>query len=121
MIYKGMMVSDTPNLVIAFGYTNASWTLKVDLTANYLCKLINYMDRKGYDVVVPKAEPVLSDEPFLNLNSGYIQRAKSALPKQGARRPWRVYQNYFADAMATRFGRIEDGVLQFHRKNTEQD
>ena len=113
MIYKGMMVSDVPNLIYAFGYTNASWTLKVDLTANYLCKLLGYMDRKGYAVVVPGKESVLSEEPFLNLNSGYVQRARSVLPKQGKRRPWRVYQSYLVDMLATRFGRIADGVLRF--------
>lgn len=70
MIYKGMMVSDVPSLIYAFGYTNASWTLKVDLTANYLCKLLNFMDRKGYDVVIPEKENQESDESFLNLSSG---------------------------------------------------
>ena len=113
MIYKGMMVSDLPNFIYAFGYTNASWTLKVDLTANYLCKLLNYMDRKGYDVVIPQRENLESDEDFLNLSSGYIQRAKSILPKQGKKRPWRVYQNYLVDMLATRFGRIRDSVLKF--------
>ncbi|GAA4394801.1 NAD(P)/FAD-dependent oxidoreductase [Nibrella viscosa] len=117
MIYKGMMVSDVPNLVYAFGYTNASWTLKVDLTANYTCKLLNYMDRHGYDVVIPAKQNVMSEEPFLNLNSGYIQRAGNVLPKQGAKRPWRVYQSYLVDMFATRFGRIADGVLQFQRKS----
>ena len=113
MIYKGMMVSDLPNFIYAFGYTNASWTLKVDLTANYLCKLLNYMDRKGYYVVIPKRENLESDEDFLNLSSGYIQRAKTILPKQGKRRPWKVYQNYLVDMLATRFGRIRDSVLKF--------
>ncbi|XWW43628.1 NAD(P)/FAD-dependent oxidoreductase [Fibrella sp. USSR17] len=116
MIYKGMMVSDVPNLAYAFGYTNASWTLKVDLTANYICKLLNYMDRHQYEVVKPAKQAMVSEEPFLNLNSSYIQRAASVLPKQGAKRPWRVYQNYLADMLATRFGRIADGVLTFQRK-----
>lgn len=115
MIYKGMMVSELPNFIYAFGYTNASWTLKVDLTANYLCKLLNYMDRKGYDVVVPQRENLASNEDFLNLSSGYIQRAKKILPKQGKRRPWRVYQNYLVDMLATRFGRVKDSVLKFQR------
>jgi len=116
MIYKGMMVSDVPNLAYAFGYTNASWTLKVDLTANYICKLLNYMDRHNYDVVMPAKQNLVSEEPFLNLNSSYIQRAEAVLPKQGAKRPWRVYQNYLADMLATRFGRIADGVLTFKPK-----
>ncbi|MBO0951822.1 flavin-containing monooxygenase [Fibrella forsythiae] len=116
MIYKGMMVSDVPNLAYAFGYTNASWTLKVDLTANYICKLLNYMDRHHYEVVKPIRQNLMSEEPFLNLNSSYIQRAAAVLPKQGAKRPWRVYQNYLADMLTTRFGRIADGVLTFQRK-----
>jgi len=115
MIYKGMMVSDLPNFIYAFGYTNASWTLKVDLTANYLCKLLNYMDRNGYNVVVPQRENQESDEDFLNLSSGYIQRARKILPRQGKRRPWRVYQNYLVDMIATRFGRVKDSVLKFER------
>lgn len=115
MIYKGMMVSDLPNLIYAFGYTNNSWTLKVDLTANYLCKLLNYMDRKGYKTVFPKRQDKASEEPFLNLNSGYIKRATDILPKQGRKRPWRVYQNYIIDMLATRFGKVKDQVLQFER------
>ena len=118
MIYKGMMVSDVPNLIYAFGYTNASWTLKVDLTANYLCKLLAYMDRKGFDVVVPAKEHVISEESFLNLDAGYVRRAAGVLPKQGKRRPWRVYQNYLVDMLSTRFGRIADGVLQFREKES---
>jgi cation diffusion facilitator CzcD-associated flavoprotein CzcO len=113
MIYKGMMVSDVPNLIYAFGYTNASWTLKVDLTANYLCKLLHYMDRKHYQVVYPEKMNEGTEEPFVNLNSGYIQRAKDSLPKQGARRPWRVYQSYLVDMLATRFGRVSDRYLKF--------
>jgi cation diffusion facilitator CzcD-associated flavoprotein CzcO len=115
MIYKGMMVSNVPNLIYAFGYTNNSWTLKVDLTANYTCKLLNYMDRKGYSVVTPTQQEIASEESFLNLDSGYIQRASNVLPKQGKRRPWRVYQNYLVDMLTTRFGRIADGVLRFKK------
>ncbi|HKK74499.1 MAG TPA: NAD(P)/FAD-dependent oxidoreductase [Saprospiraceae bacterium] len=113
LIYKGMMVSGVPNLIYAFGYTNASWTLKVDLTANYLCKLLNYMDRKGHQVVVPIGQLEGTEENFLNLSSGYIQRAKDTLPKQGAHRPWRVYQSYLVDMLATRFGSVADRWLKF--------
>ena len=118
MIYKGMLVSDVPNFSYAFGYTNASWTLKVDLTANYTCKLLNYMDRKGYDVVVPVKQPASSEEPFLNLSSGYIKRAEHILPKQGARKPWRVYQSYLADMLNIRHGKLVDDVLKFEKKTT---
>ncbi|WNB16918.1 flavin-containing monooxygenase [Marivirga arenosa] len=115
MIYKGMMVSNIPNLIYAFGYTNASWTLKVDLTANYLCKLLKYMDKHSYEVVIPHEENAASNESFLNLNSGYIERAKEILPKQGKRRPWRVYQSYLVDMLATRFGKVKDKALQFEK------
>jgi cyclohexanone monooxygenase len=113
MVYKGMMVSDVPNMALAFGYTNASWTLKTDLTANYLCKLLRFMDRKGYTVVVPRRQAGVQAEPFLHFDAGYIKRATHILPHQGSRRPWRVYQNYFMDMMTTRYGRIDDGVLDF--------
>ena len=118
MIYKGMMASNVPNLVFAFGYTNISWTLKVDLTANYACKLLNYMDQRGYSVVFPAKdeEQASSGESFVNLRSGYIQRAASILPKQGKRTPWRVDQNYLVDMLSMRFGSIEDGVLQFKKR-----
>ncbi|MEM6299252.1 MAG: NAD(P)/FAD-dependent oxidoreductase, partial [Bacteroidota bacterium] len=113
MVYKGMMMSGLPNFIYAFGYTNASWTLKVDLTANYLCKLINHMDKKGYSVVVAEEQGQETEEDFLNLSSGYIKRAKSVLPRQGAERPWRNYQNYLVDMLATRWGSVQNRVLKF--------
>jgi monooxygenase len=113
MVYKGMMISDVPNLAIAFGYTNASWTLKSDLTAGYVCRLLNYMDSKNYRVVVPQRETDVEPEPFLNFNSGYVLRAGDLLPKQGSRKPWRVHQNYLKDMLTIRYGRINDGVLRF--------
>jgi cation diffusion facilitator CzcD-associated flavoprotein CzcO len=115
MVYKGMMISDLPNFIYAFGYTNASWTLKVDLTANYLCKLINKMERKGYDVVIPERPEEASEEDFLNLSSGYIRRARAILPKQGKKRPWKVVQNYLVDMLATRFDRLNDSALKFRK------
>jgi cation diffusion facilitator CzcD-associated flavoprotein CzcO len=113
MVYKGMMLSDVPNLIYTFGYTNASWTLKADLTANYLCKLLNYMSRKNYSVVMPQKNTSVGEENFLNLSSGYIERAQSILPKQGKKRPWRVYQNYLVDMLTTRFGNIKNRALKF--------
>lgn len=113
LIYKGMMLSNVPNLITAFGYTNASWTLKVDLTANYLCKLLNYIDAKGYNIVVPTSNEIPTDESFVTLNSGYIQRASKILPKQGKKLPWRVYQNYFIDKFIMSYGKVNDGVLKF--------
>jgi cation diffusion facilitator CzcD-associated flavoprotein CzcO len=117
MVYKGMMFSDVPNFAIAFGYTNASWTLKTDLTANYVCKLLRYMDKKGYAVVTPRKQFNVASEPLVNFNSGYIRRADSILPKQGSHRPWRVYQNYLMDMLTTRYGCIADGVLEFKSKH----
>ncbi|WP_151637716.1 flavin-containing monooxygenase [Noviherbaspirillum aerium] len=116
MAYKGMMLSDVPNLAMAFGYTNASWTLKADLTAEYVCRLLRYMDRHGKPIAVPRREPGVEPVPFLSFTSGYVQRAQHLLPQQGARAPWQVYQNYLKDLLTIRFGRIADGVMRFGAK-----
>ncbi|HXU98882.1 MAG TPA: NAD(P)/FAD-dependent oxidoreductase [Caulobacteraceae bacterium] len=114
--YKGMMYSGVPNLASSFGYTNASWTLKADLTAEYLCRLLNHMLRHGYSECRPSdAAPDLEAEPWLSLTSGYVARAVDRLPKQGKKIPWRVHQNYALDLMAFRFGALEDGVMKFSR------
>ena len=113
MAYKGMMFSDVPNLISTFGYTNASWTLKADLTARFVCRLLRYMDRHGHAVAVAHRDPLVEALPFLDFSSGYVQRAVGALPKQGARKPWRLYQNYVLDLLQLRFGRIDDGTLTF--------
>jgi monooxygenase len=115
MVYKGMMMSGLPNFIYAFGYTNASWTLKVDLTANYLCRLIRYMDKRKYTSVVPVAPGNARETDFLNLSSGYIQRAKAVLPKNGTQKPWKVYQNYVLDMLNIRYARIRNKYLQFKR------
>lgn len=114
LLYKGMMYSDVPNLASAFGYTNASWTLKCDLTCEYVCRLINYMDRHNYRQCMPhNADPKLEAIPHLEFSSGYVQRALPSMPKQGSRRPWRLYQNYALDIVSLRFGKIDDGVMQY--------
>jgi cyclohexanone monooxygenase len=118
MVYKGMMLSDVPNFAIAFGYTNASWTLKTDLTAGYICRLLNYMDRHGYAIAVPRREKDVQPQPFLNFSSGYVQRAGHVLPQQGSRKPWQVYQNYLQDMLTIRYGRIDDGVMHFGSKGS---
>ena len=98
MNYKGMMYSDVPNLASAFGYTNASWTLKCDLTCEYVCRVLNYMDRHGYKQCVPhNVDPSIEQLPVLDFSSGYVQRALATLPKQGSKQPWRLYQNYAFD------------------------
>ncbi len=120
MLYKGAMLEGVPNFAFAVGYTNASWTLKCDLTARFVSRLLNFMARKSLASVVPQAAPgATADEPMLNLKSGYIERAAAALPRQGARAPWRVHQNYARDLFAFRTGRMKDGVLQFGAKSPD--
>jgi cation diffusion facilitator CzcD-associated flavoprotein CzcO len=118
MSYKGMMYSDVPNLASSFGYTNASWTLKCDLTCEYVCRILNYMDKRGIAYGVPrKTDPTLTEEPWLDFSSGYVQRALDQLPRQGSKRPWKLYQNYALDLMTLRFGAVDDGSMEFHRKS----
>ena len=112
--YKGMMLSGVPNLALAFGYTNASWTLKCDLTCAYVCRLLNHMDARGYAACVPEvSDPAIGEEPFIDFSSGYVRRAIDKFPKQGSRPPWRLFQNYALDVLSLRFGQLEDGVLRF--------
>ncbi len=111
--YKGMMLSDLPNLAVAFGYTNASWTLKADLTAAWVCRLLRHMRRHGYRSVLPRRDPTVSEQPLLDFSSGYVVRARDRLAKQGTRAPWRVRQSYLADLLAIRWGRLADGTLRF--------
>ena len=112
--YKAMMFSGVPNLALAMGYTNASWTLKCDLIAEYVCRLLAYMDEHGYRQVTP-VPPGASQElsSVVNLTSGYVQRARARLPKQGARVPWRVYQNYFKDVRLFRRSPVDDEGVRF--------
>jgi cation diffusion facilitator CzcD-associated flavoprotein CzcO len=114
MSYKGMMYSDVPNLAAAMGYTNASWTLKCELTAQYVCRLLNYLQRHGYGYCTPRhRDPSVTEEPLLSFTSGYVQRALDTLPRQGSKRPWKLYQNYALDLLTLRFGSVNDGVIQF--------
>jgi monooxygenase len=110
--YKGMMLSGVPNMAVSLGYTNASWTLKCDLTCEYACRLLNHMDANGYRQATPRLKPGTPTEPFIDLKSGYVQRALDRFPKQGTHAPWRLYQNYARDIMILRHGAIEDGVLE---------
>ena len=111
-IYKGMMYSDVPNLASVFGYTNASWTLKADLVCEYVCRLLNRMDRGGWRQCTPRnSDPTLQEEPWVNFSSGYIQRALASQPKQGSKRPWKLYQNYALDLLSLRFGSVRDKMV----------
>jgi len=114
--YKGMMLSGVPNLALAFGYTNASWTLKCDLTCAYVCRLLNHMDARGYAVCVPEmGDRVVESQPFIDFSSGYVRRSIDKFPKQGPRPPWRLFQNYALDVLSLRYKELEDGVLRFTR------
>jgi cation diffusion facilitator CzcD-associated flavoprotein CzcO len=115
LAYKGVMFSGVPNFASIFGYTNASWTLKADLSAAFLCRLLNRMRRRRETIVVPRRDERVAERPFLDFTSGYVQRALPHLPKQGETGPWRLKQSYTADLMNLRFGRLDDGVLTFSR------
>lgn len=112
--YKGMMYSDVPNMASSFGYTNASWTLKCDLTCEYVCRLINYMDKRGYKQCTPRnTDPEVKQENWLDFTSGYVQRSVAKMPKQGSKRPWKLYQNYALDIVSLRLGKVDDGVMVY--------
>lgn len=113
MSYKGMMYSGVPNLASAFGYTNASWTLKCDLTCEYVCRLLNHMQRTGAARCTPRPDPTVEEAPWLDFTSGYVQRAIDQFPKQGVTKPWKLHQNYALDLVSLRFGSIDDGVMEF--------
>ncbi len=114
LVYKGIMFSDVPNFAFAIGYTNASWTLKCDLAAEYVCRLLNHMDRHGYSVCTPRVNDTdIEEQPVIDFNSGYVQRALHTLPRQGSKTPWRLHQNYVKDLSMMRYGRVEDGTMEF--------
>ncbi len=115
--YKGMMLSGVPNFAMAIGYTNASWTLKAELIARQVCRVLNHLRDARLDVCVPVHEGDRADSrPALDLASGYVQRAAHALPRQGTRKPWRIHQNYLRDLLALKFSRLADGALRFGRR-----
>jgi len=114
--YKGMMFCGVPNMAYTLGYTNASWTLKGDLVAQYVCRLLNHMDAHGYSAATPRhPDASVAIEPLLDFNSGYVLRSIDNLPKQGSRAPWKLHQNYPRDVLLMRHGAIEDEALEFSR------
>lgn len=118
VFYKGVMLSGVPNLSNSFGYLNASWTLKADLVAAYLVRLLEFMDARGYDEVLPVPPP--ADEPrrpLVLLQSGYFRRAVERLPKQGSRDPWQVHQNWFKDTRLLRHAPVADQGVRFFRRD----
>lgn len=117
LIYKGTMYRDIPNLASAFGYINASWTLKCELIAQHVCRLLNYMDRHAYTQCTPRQLDlsVMDEEPMMGLTSGYMQRAHDTMPRQSSRKPWKMHQNYLRDLLSLRFSTVNDGALEFTR------
>jgi len=112
--YKGMMLSGVPNFVYAIGYTNASWTLKIDLVCEYLCRLLAHLDKRGLDAAVPDPQnPEMQTQPLIDFEAGYVLRAIDQLPKQGEHEPWYLAQDYFKDARYLRRGDVEDGEMGF--------
>ncbi len=118
--YRGMMLGDVPNFALAFGYTNAFWTLKVDLTCERVCRMLNHLKKTGTDVCVPEVPADIRPEPLLDFSSGYVRRALAKLPKQGDRAPWKIYQNYVQDMLTIRFDKLEDGYMRFTRAPTRR-
>lgn len=122
LVYKGMMFSDVPNLAFAIGYTNASWTLKCDLAAEYVCRLVNHMAQHGYASCTPRVnDPNIGEQPVIDFNSGYVLRALDSLPRQGLKTPWRLHQNYVKDLSLMRYGRVEDGAMEFSHGLTQMN
>jgi hypothetical protein len=114
--YKGMMFSNIPNIASALGYTNASWTLKCELTAEYVCRLLNHMDAHNFDYCTPRRrDPNITEEPAIKMTSGYFQRASTIIPKQGSKKPWKLHQNYALDMLTLRFSTVDDGTMEFTR------
>ena len=113
MVYKGVMVSGVPNLAFAVGYTNASWTLKADLTAQYVCRLLAYMDKHGHTWCCPERSADVEEEPLMNFSSGYVQRSIEQFPVQGKQRPWKLFQNYALDLLMIRYSKLRDHALRF--------
>ena len=114
MSYKGLMFDGIPNFASAFGYTNASWTLKSDLTCEYVCRLLNHMKAQRLRQCTPRnTDPTITEQPWIDFSSGYVQRSLALLPKQGSRAPWKAYQNYVRDILTLRWSKLDDGAMGF--------
>jgi monooxygenase len=111
VVHRGCLLSGVPNLAICIGYVNASWTLRSDLTARYVCRLLSYMDAHGYRSATPEFDGEVAARPLLALTSGYVQRAADVLPKQGTQAPWVLHQNYLVDLLSTRFGDVSRDIV----------
>ena len=119
LTYKGLMLGNVPNCAVCVGYTNASWTLRAELAAEYVCRLLRHMERHNYNRCVPRCDPeTLQTQPLLPLMSGYVRRGADLIPKQGSKAPWVLPQNYLLDLLNLRLSRLDDGVLEFTRAGT---
>ena len=123
MLYNGVMVSDVPNMAMVIGYVNASWTLKVDVVADYICRLFKYMDKNGFDeVIAPTDHSAILDETVMGeMSSGYIARAADQLPKQGNKAPWMATHNYLTDRKDLKNAKFNDGILKFSKLNKQAE
>jgi monooxygenase len=120
MAYKGMMLTGIPNFAYAIGYTNASWTLKVDLTAEYVCRLLNHMDTHANRICVPENhDPSVTEQPLLDFQAGYVLRSLDEFPKQGSKAPWKLRMNYPMDLLSLRFGSVADAGMTFSNPTGE--
>ena len=121
LVYKGIMLSEVPNFAFAVGYTNASWTLKVDLTCEYVWRLFKHMDARKLSVCMPSAKgKTLESRPFLDFQANYVLRSLDAFPKQGTVNPWQLKMNYVLDMLALRFGSITDDAMTFSGPKAKQ-
>jgi monooxygenase len=112
--YKGLMFSGVPNLAFSFGYTNASWTLRSDLTCEYVCRLLNHMKTHSLKQCTPRnTDASMTEQPWVDFSSSYFARSVHLFPKQGSKAPWKLHQNYPKDIMQLRYGKVDDGVMQF--------
>jgi hypothetical protein len=110
--YKGMMLCGIPNMAFTVGYTNASWTLKADLVADYVCRLLRHMDEHRYAMCTPQGpDPAAPTEPMIDLQAGYVLRSLDVLPRQGTTAPWRLHQNYFRDLRLLKRGSVDDHMV----------
>jgi monooxygenase len=120
--YKGMMLSGVPNLAFAVGYTNASWTLKCELTSEYVCRLLKHMDALGTPICTPRRRDLsVTEEPLIDFSSGYVLRAIDTFPRQGSKAPWRLHQNYARDLLLLRYGAVEDDAIEFAKPRSDAE
>jgi cation diffusion facilitator CzcD-associated flavoprotein CzcO len=116
MAYKAIMLSDVPNFAYGIGYTNASWTLKIDLTYDYVWRLLKHMDATGTTWCAPRLrDPSVVGSPLMDFTSGYVQRSIDQFPRAGNKAPWKTRMNYFYDRLALGKGNVDDGTMEFGR------